>query len=49
MYGEKLNEGFTLKENFIANEECHLVGYENPVHTSQEIHLRYKAQPVNAM
>jgi hypothetical protein len=31
-------------------EECRLLGYKNPVHTSQEtLRLRYRAQPVNAM
>jgi hypothetical protein len=31
-------------------EECRLLGYKNPVCTSQEtLHLRYRAQPVNAM
>jgi hypothetical protein len=29
--------------------QCRLLGYKNPVRTSQETHLRYRAQPVNAM
>jgi hypothetical protein len=31
------------------NEECRLLGYKNPVRTSQETRLRYRVQPVNAM
>jgi hypothetical protein len=30
-------------------EECRLLGYKNPFRTSQETHLRYRAQSVNAM
>jgi hypothetical protein len=31
-------------------EECHILGYENPVRTSQETHDTWcRAQPVNAM
>jgi hypothetical protein len=31
-------------------EECRLLGYENPVRTSQEtLLLRYRAQALNAM
>jgi hypothetical protein len=31
-------------------EECRLLGYKNPVRTSQEtLRLRYRAQSVNAM
>jgi hypothetical protein len=30
-------------------EECRLLGYKNPVRTSQETRLRYRAQSVNAM
>jgi hypothetical protein len=31
------------------NEECHILGYKNPVHTSQEIHYVSATEPSRLM